>query len=405
MLRAEIEALERSLERDAGNFTGVPRDPIVRPPMRLVSPVAKAGEAIMEVFEQYAAENPKGVKRDTLNQARRDVELFVQVVGTTHPTTSICKEDVRNWKKLLIEYPVKAAEAKVFRSLTLGEIVAANAAVGKPVITSRTVNRHLANLGAFCTWLVNNGYLDQNPVNGMRLHKEVKVKPDVFTSEQLTRLFSSPLFVGCQAEDRPSLIHLPGDIRIRDHRYWVPVIMLLTGARPGEIGQLTVNDVRQNLDTWVFDINDDDPTTKSLKRPSARRLVPIHKNLIDIGLLTYREHQIDKGETQLFPKAVRNSRGQMLADLSRFFPRYLSALGIREGQRYSLYSFRHGAIDALRRAEYLDHEIAFLVGQGSKTVTAGYGATQEGTINRRATMINAIDYGIDLSHLKPASPQ
>ena len=181
--------------------------------------------------------------------------------------------------------------------------------------------------------------------------------------------------------------------------------MLLTGARPGEIGQLTVNDVRQNLDTWVFDINDDDQTTKSLKRPSARRLVPIHKNLIDIGLLTYREHQIDKGETQLFPKAVRNSRGQMLADLSRFFPRYLSALGIREGQRYSLYSFRHGAIDALRRAEYLDHEIAFLVGQGSKTVTAGYGATQEGTINRRATMINAIDYGIDLSHLKPASPQ
>lgn len=31
MMRAEIEALHRTLERDRGNYTGQPTDPLVKP--------------------------------------------------------------------------------------------------------------------------------------------------------------------------------------------------------------------------------------------------------------------------------------------------------------------------------------------------------------------------------------
>ena len=107
------------------------------------------------------------------------------------------------------------------------------------------------------------------------------------------------------------------------------------------------------------------------------------------------------GETRLFPGAVRNVRDQMCADFSRFFSRYLDQLGLKDGRGYSLYSFRHGAMDALRNAGYLDDHFKFLVGHGGKTVTSGYGSITQGTTKARAEIINAIRYeGLKLSHLK-----
>jgi hypothetical protein len=53
----------------------------------------------------------------------------------------------------------------------------------------------------------------------------------------------------------------------------------------------------------------------------------------------------------------RHYRGQMVADFSRDLGRHLTRLGIKDGRGLLLYSFRHGFIDALRRAEYLDEQI------------------------------------------------
>ena len=77
MMRAEIEGLNRTLERDKGDYSGVPRDAIVKPVIGTGRELAAPGESIMELFEAYARENPKQIKPDTLSQARRDVALFV----------------------------------------------------------------------------------------------------------------------------------------------------------------------------------------------------------------------------------------------------------------------------------------------------------------------------------------
>jgi len=65
MMRAEIEALERTLERDAGNYTGAPKDPVVRPPAPRDTDTAAPGETLAELFDVYARENPKRVRADT----------------------------------------------------------------------------------------------------------------------------------------------------------------------------------------------------------------------------------------------------------------------------------------------------------------------------------------------------
>lgn len=151
MTRAEIEGLQRTLERDAGDFSGVPKDPIVKPASGISREAAAPGQTIMELFENYARENPNQIKSDTLAQARRDVGLFVDHVGSTFPVHRIDKKAVREWKALLLQYPIKATETKAFAGMKIAQIVKHNEIINKPTISAPTVNRHLSGFSAFCT--------------------------------------------------------------------------------------------------------------------------------------------------------------------------------------------------------------------------------------------------------------
>lgn len=408
LTRAEIEGLERTLERDQGNYSGIPADPIVKPAVGKVRETAAVGESIMELFGNYARENPKSITADTLAQARRDIGTFLDYVGGTYPVHRIDKKVIREWKALLMRYPVKATETKAFAGMKIVQIVKHNETVGKPVLTSRTVNRYLSSLGAFCNWLVSHGYLENNPTEGMSLAKDKKKKVFPFTVDQMNTLFKSPLFTGCQSDEAPRFWHKPGNILIRDHRYWVPLVMLYSGARPAEIAQLALSDLRQEHGHWIMDItetsdDDDVESGKSVKTEGSRRVVPIHAELIKLGFLEYRADMQEAGQSRLFPLAERNSRGQMIADYSREFGRYLTRIGIKNGRGLSLYSFRHGAFDAMRRAGYLDEQFNFIFGHVSgNKVTRGYGVLSQGILEQRVELVSAIAYpDLSLNHLSP----
>lgn len=407
LIRAEIQALERTLERDAGNYSGAPTDPIVKPAATRAREAAAPGETVMELFETYARENPRSITPDTIAQARRDIGTFVDHVGATCPASKIDKKAVREWKALLMLYPVKATETKAFEGMKIKQIVDHNKTVGKPVLSPRTVNRYLSSLGAFCNWLTSHGYIETNPTEGMFLAKDKRKKVFPFTIDQLNALFQSPLFTGCESDDAPRFWNKPGKVRIRDHRYWVPLIMLYSGARPAEIAQLSLNDVRKEQNNWIMEItetNDDDgEELKTLKTLGSRRVVPVHKELIRLGFLNYLKGMRNGEHSRVFPLALRNSRGQMISDFSREFGRYLGRIGLKKGRGISLYSFRHGAFDALRRAGYLDEQFNFIFGHVSgNRVTRGYGVLTQGMLDQRVELVNSIAYPeLDLDHLAP----
>lgn len=401
LMRAEVEALERTVERDQGDYGGTPKDPIVKPATGTSREQAAPGEGIMELFEQYAAENPKGIAVDTIAQARRDVGTFVDYVGTTCPAHRIDKKAVREWKALLLKLPVKATESKDFAGMKIAEIVRHNEKVGKPAITARTVNRYLAGFSAFCSWLVNHGYLDQNPADGMFLKKSKDKTTLPFTVEQMNVLFKSPLFTGCQSADEWRNVAKPGNVMIRDHRYWVPLVMLFSGARPAEIAQLAVADVRQEHGRWIMHITSEGDGEKSVKTEGSMRVVPVHDELIKLGFIKYRDGIEAAGKSRLFPEAERNQRGQMIAEFSREFGRYLTRLGMKTGRGLSLYSFRHGVADALRRAGYLDEQFGFILGHTAGTMTGRYGVMPQGMLQQRVDLVNSIGYPkLDLHHLR-----
>ena len=394
--RGELEALKRAAERDEGEYGGAVRDPLVMPP---AIQKARRGETIMEMFEAYARENPRGITADTINQSRMAVELFVSTLPPRSSVKAITRGACAEWKRLLLLYPVKAAETKEFRGKPMREIVERNKVVGKPAITARTVNRYLSSLGAFCDWLLAHDYIQASPLSRMQLTvKKGDGKP--FPLDDLPKIFASPLFTGAESAET---IRRPGQHMIRDYRYWIPLVMLYSGARPGELAQLLVEDVREVHGRWIMHITTENDDEKTVKTAGSMRVVPLHAELERLGFLAYVDALRARGERRVFPDAKRNER-QWVPDLSREFSRLLIDIGVKTkdgpSSKLSLYSFRHTVSDALRRAGFDDLEFAPLYGHGKATTTGRYGNEKPRTIEQRAAMIDAIAYeGLDLSHL------
>ncbi|MER2263895.1 site-specific integrase [Methylobacterium oxalidis] len=391
LMRAEIEALRRVEEHDRGDYTGRPQDPIIKPPLKVVAPpVAAPGESILDLYETFANENPRNVKADTICMNREIVGWFAQHVGPTFPASAINKKAVREWKQALAQFPIKAAEVREFRGLKFKKIIAENERLKRPTLSDRTINKYLSALGAFCHWLMQNGHIETNPVEGMHLGKEKakgKIKP--YTSEQLSAIFSSPLFTGCQSEDAP---HKPGTVQIRDHRYWLPLLSLFTGARMGELAQLLTADVREDRGRWILHITREGDDAKTTKTKGSQRVIPVHAELVRLGFLKFHEERVQAGEKRLFPEIKPDARGQLAGHYSRFYGRYVARIGVKLDASVNFHSFRHGMADALRRAGYRDEEFGFLLGHAQATTTGRYGILSEGDLARSCEMIDAVSF-------------
>jgi integrase len=170
--------------------------------------------------------------------------------------------------------------------------------------------------------------LESNPVDGHYLEIDKRrrtVKP--YSADQLTAIFSSPLFSACAGDGRE---HVSGDVKIRDWRYWLPIISLYSGARLGEIAQLFVDDVRHDRGVWIFHITPEGGAgdDKSVKTEGSARVVPVHPELIRRGILDHHSEIKARRGTRLFATAERDTRGHF-GEASRFFGRYFTKIGVK----------------------------------------------------------------------------
>lgn len=138
---------------------------------------------------------------------------------------------------------------------------------------------------------------------------------------------------------------------------------------------------------------------KSIKTSSSRRKIPLHTDLIQLGLLDFVEGRRAEKSVRLLPTLKPNRHGNMAwYPLKRFNEVFLPK-PITLGERQTFYSFRHSFRDALRRIE-ASPDVLDAVGwsQGGRVVSDHYGSKLDP--NQLAKHINAITYpGLDLSHL------
>ena len=183
---------------------------------------------------------------------------------------------------------------------------------------------------------------------------------------------------------------------IRDERFWLPVIAVFSGMRQEEICQLHVEDVREAEGIWYFDLNDRPPRT--LKNESASRFVPIHRELIRLGLLEDVERCRQHGEERLFPRLQPGGAdGRLGHAFSKWFTRYRRDVGLyRPGLDF--HSFRHTATTLMHQAGVERAVIDHVTGHATPGETSRY--TKGSRLGQLMDAIERIELGFDVAALR-----
>jgi integrase len=190
---------------------------------------------------------------------------------------------------------------------------------------------------------------------------------------------------------------LPRDVAPRKHSPetalpWVAAIALYSGARLEEIAQLTVADVRaagaNGATVTVIDVHNGG--TNKLKNETSARLIPVHSELVRLGLLRYVE-AVKSGP--LFPglKRRESKGGKVGARLGELFRKKLVALGLkRDGLCF--HSFRHTVAGRLDAAEVRQSDAARVLGHAVEGMSFGTYSQEGPGLKQVAAVVDKIDY-------------
>jgi integrase len=386
LLRAGIDLAEAVRARFEGDFNLEPRDKLLKAaianaaaapqPQPGINPAAepKPPQADTPLFTAVAEEfrltqaRLKVWEQQTALQARKTYQLFAEMCGDK-PLSAYTKQDATRFKSVLLELPDNYSKAVQYRGMTAEEIANATRSQDLPRISPRTVKRHLTALSALWDSGAERGELSANIFKGFKLpaQKRAQDQRSMWTTADLDRLFATPVWRGCQSAARRSK---PGKLVKRDEKYWLPLIALYSGMRQEEICQLHVADVRRIDGVWVFDINAAPP--RQLKNQNAVRLVPVHKELIRLGLLGYVEGQRKAGHVLVFDRLTPGGADNRLGhNFTKWFTRYRREVGLYE-PKLDFHSLRHSATTFLQRAKVPVALIDALTGHSTPGETARY---------------------------------
>ncbi len=344
-------------------------------------------EALRDYFTHYTHRGPR-----TNEEKKRVFKRFMEALGGDRLLWDITKADCVKFRDAYSQLPRRIPHK--YRGKQLAEILADLAATQPDCsrVTKGTVNQALTDLRHFFSWAVKHDYYaGKNPAEGIEYEGVKRQSYEPFTDEDLSRVLSRKEF----AEQRGK----------QPERYWLPLILLYSGARREEIAQLAPTDVRQEQGVWVFDIAPDAEQGKTVKNRTSVRRVPVHSHLIELGLLDYLAVIRKKGAAQLFPLPKKEKGRATVGDaVGKWFGRQLRAAGVT-GKK-TLHSFRHTVITRLTGVGVPQDMREVLVGHASDTV---HGSTY---VHRDAiplpllqTHMEKLDFKPPLARLFPVLPK
>lgn len=333
--RRELFVLERS--RLLGDYSTKPSDPLFLE--AYTSSGAGPQKYLSDLIEAHKVD--KVSKRSLSTQASYEPvwRLLKDVLGANRPLASIGREEGRLLFETAKALPKGMGKNRALRGLSVPEAVEKARELHLPTIAPKTVNGvYMGLMKTIFQWAVREQWLTANPLAGLLVEDDVAEaeKRDPFTVEQLATIFHSPPWSPRNENPRGRPLH-----------FWGPLIALFHGMRRGEIAQLDASSITEVGGFPVILIRGGDG--KRLKTANARRMLPVHPELIRMGFLAYARKQRETGEVKLFPGEVSNSRGQWGDGFSDWFTRSIQNMGL-QGTRLGLHSFRHNWQDRAREA-------------------------------------------------------
>lgn len=340
---------------------------------------------------------------------RRDTEVgyFISLMGDV-ALNEIDYDLVNEFASQLKELPTnlyladrKANSLGLSRDLKdLAEIVTRGLVVPK---SWPQVQRHLRQLSEVFAFAVREGLMRSNPASGYRIPRVQKTPDhearDRFDDADLQMIFSQDWFVAGR----------PTTAASKPFHYWLPLIGLFTGARLGEIAQLYLDDVRKISEVWTFRFDEvSDEGDKSIKTAGGVRTVPLHSQLLRLGLLDYVNALRAKGETRLFPELRRDDNKGYAKDAGRWFNDHFLGrkLGIPRDGKKVFHSFRHTFMTLLNEAEcpHDSREFLQLVGHERGTTIAAQRYIKDREMPALKRMLESVNFP-DVSRIAPFDVQ
>jgi integrase len=317
-----------------------------------------SGPSLSTLSKLYIEEGKRGGTWRTVStfEVERALRDLFELLGDM-PASAFDVEQARTLKDRLSRCPQYFELRPEFKGKALLQVVESDSTY--KTITATTVNNRLRKLSAFLNWCKANGYVKENPLSGLKVM--TGSAKDARLSFEHTDL--------CKLLD-PS--NLRTEARKHPWRYWLPLLGRFTGARLEELCQLHIDDITEVQGILCIQI-DDNRDDQNLKNSSSRRVIPIHPELIKLGLLDYVEIVKATGAARLFTE-LQPTRGKLGHAPSKWFGRYKTKLGITDPKK-TFHSFRHTFIDELRDAGVQDSLIKRMVGHEDSSVTFGiYGS-------------------------------
>jgi integrase len=381
-------------------------DDLLRVPQNATTPAQACAEIVTfgTAYERYINDPTHRWSDSTRRAYETSRNLAVSVLGSDVPIASIARIHCRDYLDVLRHLPLNSA--KRFPKLTAREASQRAKQRGDiEIISAANANVNLSNLSSFLNWAVNEELLVRNPMRGLRLPDDVakRDKRLPFSTKQLKVIFNAPLYRGCLDGERGYA--KPGQERPRNARFWVPLIALHCGMRLSEIVSLDVADVRLIDGIYCFVVSEVSlvgSRDKTLKTSASERLVPIHRTLIECGLLACVEQQRAAKRFKLFEEIDPGPRGRRAIAFSKWFTQFSRACGAYQDLT-SFHSFRHNFRDELRAAR-IDHDIAMVLGGWTTGRNASSASENYGSGHRVGALheaINELSFAeIDLTHLR-----
>lgn len=371
-LVAEAEVLRNRyliMELSGGTYDGAPNHPIFRDmlPTQMPDPDRRERESPLRVedaINRFKALKSSEWSQKTQADQARSLALACEVFGPTELLVDVTKEDVQKLRDVLMRLPKNALKSKDNAGKSLVELATEQEPLG--TLSFKTRDKYFSMIRSFLKWAVDEEFIEKMPGLKVRMMGASSVaaidERDPYSDDQLAMIFRSPLYAGFKSLTRRSK---PGDLRVRDAYFWIPLVGLFSGMRLGEIVQLRLSDLKLAQGKAFFDVCIEEGTDKTLKTALSARQIPVHPELTRLGFLKYVEDTKKRGVDRIFYEIAPSKAGYFSGNFSKWWGRYGQAVGFHAPTAV-FHSFRHNFTDAMRQANLPEDVNRYLDGHADK---------------------------------------
>ena len=293
----------------------------------------------------------------TFGLVRHVGRLMSMKFGDELDIKKIKRDDLLNFRNVLLQLPTKLSQNSLYKDKSLDEIIVL--AKDRPKISKSTIKKYIVRVSEFFKYCYDSDYIDKNPAIDLQinLNQDDVTNKNPYEDSDVNALLDIVNKIRSSGDTKSQRIS-------KDELFFVTHIAAYSGMRLNEIIQLNTDDIVEKYNIVCFSLNTkiDVKTGKSktLKTRNSVRIVPIHSKLSSIGLFEFIENK--KKLAKQSGKAVRLFSCDN-KDFSEYFRKKINTKVIKDDDKTrTFHSFRHTFINKLIQSGQRVEHIAALVG-------------------------------------------